>query len=92
MAHKVGIYYDEQGLRNIMKGHNMSQLEQQIMTQKLAQVEASFLQQFGFKGSFTIKAVTTNSRRGRITYRIIATDAKTTAALKRQPGWLAKFV
>lgn len=92
MTHKIGIYYDEQGLRNIMKGHNMSQLEQQIMTQKLSQVEASFLQQFGFNGSFTIKAVTTNSRRGRITYRIIATDAKTTATLKRQPGWLAKFV
>lgn len=92
MAKKIGIYYDEQGLRNIMKGHNMSQLEQQIMTQKLSQIEASFLQQFGFNGSFTLKAVTTNSRRGRVTYRIVAANARTTAALKRQPGWLAKFL
>ena len=92
MAHKIGIYYDEMGLRNIMKGYNMSQLEQQIMTQKLAQIQASFLQQFGFNGNFTIKAVTTNSRRGRITYRIVSSDARTTAALKRQPGWLGKFL
>lgn len=92
MAKKIGIYYDEQGLRNIMKGHNMSQLEQQIMTQKLSQIEASFLQQFGFNGSFTLKAVTTNSRRGRVTYRIVAANARTTAVLKRQPGWLAKFL
>lgn len=92
MAKKIGIYYDEQGLRNIMKGHNMSQLEQQIMMQKLSQVQAAFLQQFGFNGSFEIKAVTTNSRRSRVTYRIATADARTTAVLKRKPGWLGKFI
>lgn len=92
MAHKVGIYYNEPGLREIMKGHEISQLEQQMMAQKLSQIKAEFLQQFGFEGQFELKAVTTNSRRSRITYRIVSANARTTAALKRQPGWLGKFV
>lgn len=92
MAHKVGIYYNEPGIRQIMKGHEISQLEQQMMTQKLSQVKAEFLQQFGFEGQFELKAVTTNSRRSRVTYRIVAANAHTGAALKRQPGWLGKFV
>ena len=92
MAHKVGIYYNEPGVRQIMKGYEISQLEQQIMTQKLSQVKAEFLQQFGFEGQFELKAVTTNSRRSRISYRIVSASARTTAALKRQPGWLKKFV
>ena len=92
MAHKVGIYYDEQGLRRIMKGNPIEQLEQQIMARKLAQVQAEFLEYFGFQGAFELKAVATNSRRGRITYRIVASNARTTAALKRQPNWLSKFL
>ena len=92
MAHKVGIYYNEPGLREIMKGHEISQLEQQMMAQKLSQIKAEFLQQFGFEGQFELKAVTTNSRRSRITYRIVPVNARTTAALKRQPGWLGKFI
>lgn len=67
-------------------------MEQQIMAQKLSQVRAEFLNTFGFAGSFEIKRVDTNSRRSRTTYRVVAADAKTTAALKKQPGWLAKFI
>lgn len=92
MAHKVGIYYNEPGIRTIMKGPEISQLEQQIMTQKLSQIKAEFLQQFGFEGQFELKAVTTNSRRSRIAYRVVAANARTMAALKRQPGWLGKFM
>ena len=92
MAHNIGIYYNEPGLREIMKSHEILQLEQQIMTQKLSQIKAEFLQQFGFEGQFELRAVTTNSRRSRVTYRIVASNARTTAALKRQPGWLGKFV
>ena len=92
MAHNIGIYYNEPGLREIMKGHEISQLEQQMMAQKLSQVKAEFLQQFGFEGQFELKAVTTNSRRSRITYRIVAANARTTNALKRQPGWLSRFI
>ena len=92
MTHKIGIYYNEPGIREIMKGQGISQIEQQIMTRKLSQIKADFLQQFGFEGQFDIKAVTTNSRRSRITYRIVPANARTTAALKRQPGWIAKYL
>lgn len=92
MAHKIGIYYDENGLRSIMKGHEIADIEQDIMMQKLSQIKAEFLQTFGFEGGFEIKAVTTNSRRSRVTYRISATNAKTGATLKRNPGWLKKFL
>lgn len=90
--HKIGIYYDEYGLRNILKGQKVAQIEQQIMAQKLSQVKAEFLQRFGFEGNFEVKRVDTNSRRSRTTYRIVASDSKTTAALKREPGWLGKFL
>lgn len=92
MTHKVGIYYDEQGIRNIMKGPEIQAMEQEIMQRKLSQVKAEFLQQFGFEGGFDLKAVVTNSKRSRITYRIVATNARTTATLKRNPKWLGKFI
>ena len=92
MTHKIGIYYDEHGLREIMKGHEISNLEQDIMSKKLAQVKAEFLQQFGIEGQFELKAVTTNSRRSRVTYRIVTASPRTTAILKNHPGWLGKFI
>ena len=92
MAGKIGIYYNEPGLREIMKGSAISQLEQQMMMSRLSQVQAEFLQHFGFSGKFEIKKVDTQSRRSRTTFRIVAADARTTAALKRETGWLAKFL
>ncbi len=92
MAHKIGIYYDENGLRSIMKEHEIADIEQDIMMQKLSQIKAEFLQTFGFEGGFELKAVTTNSRRSRIVYRIVATNARTTSTLKRNSGWLRKFI
>ena len=92
MSHKIGIYYDESGLREIMKGKEIGQIEEQIMAQKLSLVQADFLQHFGFQGKFEIKAVATNSRRSRITYRVVSANSRTTAALKREPGWLTKFI
>lgn len=91
MAHKIGIYYDEKGLRDIMKGTEIADLEQQIMMQKLDRIKAEFMQRFGFRGGFEIKKVDTNSRRSRTTFRIVASDARTTAVLKKESGWLAKF-
>ena len=90
--HKIGIYYNEGGLREIMKGPEISRIEQEIMMSKLSQVKAEFLQHFGFEGGFEIKKVDTNSRRSRTTFRINATNARTTAALKRESGWLGKFL
>lgn len=92
MAHNIGIYYDEKGMRDIMKGQAIANMEQDIMMQRLNRVQAEFLQTFGFSGSFEIRKVDTNSRRSRTTFRIVPTNARTTAALKRQPGWLARFL
>lgn len=95
MARKVSIYYDEKGLRNIMKGPEISRIEQDIMMQKLSQVRAEFLQTFGFNGSFEIDRFDTrlyNSKRSRISFIIMPTDKRTMAALKKQPGWLGKFI
>lgn len=90
--HKIGIYYNEQGLREIMKSPEIAGIEQDLMMQRLGQVKAEFLQTFGFEGEFEVKRVDTNSKRSRTTFRIVSNNSRTTAALKRQPGWLAKFV
>lgn len=90
--HKIGIYYNEQGLREIMKSPEIAGIEQDLMMQRLGQVKAEFLQTFGFEGEFEIKRVDTNSKRSRTTFRIVSNNSRTTAALKRQPGWLAKFI
>lgn len=89
--HKIGIYYDENGLREIMKGQGIATMEQQIMMSKLSQIKAEFLQAFGFDGTFEIRRVDTRSKRSRTTFRIVPTNAKTTAALKSKPRWLDKF-
>lgn len=90
--HKIGIYYDERGMRDIMKSQAISNVEQNLMMQKLSQIKAEFFQTFGFEGAFEIKKVDTNSRRSRTTFRIVSGNARTTAALKRQPGWLGRFI
>lgn len=92
MVHNIGIYYDENGLRSIMKGPEIANIEQDIMMQRLSQVKAEFLNHFGFEGNFEIKKVDTNSKRSRTTFRIVASDARTGAILKQHPGWLAKFI
>lgn len=88
----VSIYYNEQGFRDIMKGEAISDIEQDIMMSRLNQIQAEFLQRFGFEGKFELKRVDTQSKRSRTTFRIVSADARTTAALKREPGWLAKFL
>ena len=90
--HKIGIYYNEQGLREIMKSPEIAGIEQDLMMQRLGQVKAEFLQTFGFEGGFEVKRVDTTSKRSRTTFRIVSNNSRTTAALKRQPGWLAKFI
>lgn len=95
MAHNIGIYYNEQGIRNIMKGPEIANMEQAIMMEKLSQVRAEFLQTFGFEGKFSIDKIDTTlegSKRGRIAFIIIPANGKTAVALKKQPGWLGKFM
>lgn len=95
MAHKIGIYYNNPTLQKFITGDKIAKIEENIMQQKLAQIKAEFVQTFGVEGNFTISAVTTSgglSHRSRITYRISAADAKTTALLKTRPGWLKGFM
>lgn len=89
---KISIFYNEPGVRSILKGKPISDMEQQIMLAKLSQIQAEFLQHFGFEGKFEIKKVDTNSARSRTTFRIVASDNRTGIALKREPGWLGKFL
>ena len=93
---KVGFYYDEAGLsRLLQRDPDLQKLEQEIMMQKLDEVRARFLQDFGTEGAFELKAASTGggaNHRPRTAFRICAADAKTGAILKRNPGWLGQFM
>ena len=75
-------------------------MEQDLIMKKLDEVKASFLQKFGFEGNFTVEQkMTSGTKRingklhaGRTSWRIRANDAKTAAVLKRESGWLGKFM
>lgn len=94
----VKIYWT--GLADLMKSEKISKIEQDIMMQKLNEIQASFLQEFGFQGNFEIKSVTTSGvskssgtfHGGRTSWRVVAADKRTGAILKRNQGWLAKFL
>ena len=91
------IYFHREGIEEIIKDNTRIQaMEQDIMMKKLDEVKARFLQDFGFEGSFKVESrVTRPSQKwgGRRTaFKIEPTNAKTGAALKRRPGWLAQFV
>lgn len=94
----VKIYWT--GLQELMQSEKISKMEQQIIMNKLSEIQASFLQKYGFEGRFEVKSVTTSGviksggqfHGGRTSWRIVAADKKTTAALKREPGWLGKFI
>lgn len=87
-------------MESLMKSDKISSMEQNIMMQRLDQVRASFLQEFGFEGKFKLEQHSTSGsthsknrwHAGRTSWRICADDARTTAALKRQPGWLERFM
>ena len=97
---EITIEWNNQAMESLMKSPQMTQMEQNIMMNKLSEVRAAFLQEFGFQGQFTINSHTTSGsyrnklgwHAGRTSYRISANDARTTAALKSQPGWLNRFI
>ena len=94
----VKIYWT--GLEGLMQSNEISKIEQQEIMNKLSNIQASFLQKFGFEGKFEVKSKTTSGviksggqyHGGRTSWRIVAADAKTNNALKREPGWLAKYL
>lgn len=89
---KIGVYYNESALRDIMKSQGITNIEEQIMMEKLSIIKAEFLQRFGFEGSFRTEIVSTNSKRSRMAFKVFAADKRTAAALKTQPGWLGRFI
>lgn len=88
----ISIQYNESGMRQIMKGQGITNMEQDIMMQKLGEIKAAFLHDFGFEGSFILKTVDTKSKRARMTVRICANNARTASMLKKNSGWLKKFL
>ena len=88
----IKIWWEEPGMRELMQGKAIQGIEEEIMNERLANIEAEFFQKFGFHGSFAIEKVDTKSKRPRTAFRIVATNARTTTALQREPGWLAQFL
>lgn len=99
MAQKIKFYLDTQGVKQaIYQNEPLAQLEKQAMEKQLAQIQAAFLQDFGFEGKFRVEfmyrpatAKRAPSGAVRPVYRLYGDDARTIMALKKQPGWLARF-
>ena len=91
MSKDIKFWLDRPGVGEVILRNNekLKSLEAQYAESILANVRASFLQTFGFSGTFEIQYSPT---RFRSTYRIRAADAKTGAVLKKKPGWLRQFV
>ena len=62
-------------------------VQEEIAQKQLAQAKAQFVSDFGTEGNFEIKFVQGNQR---MSYRVVAADAKTGAILKANPKWLDK--
>lgn len=86
----VKIWLDSAGIQDILKHNsNLQAMEQDIMQQKLNQIQAEFLQAFGSEGNFYISKEEVKSR---TRFAIRARDRKTGAILKSHPGWLDQFI
>ena len=86
----VKFYLDRPGVSEVilLNKRKTGELEYRHMSKLLSEIQASFLQTFGFQGGFELKYKPTQFRTA---YRISASDARTSATLKRNPGWLAQF-
>lgn len=82
-------YLDLPGTKEvILNGNGVKKFEKEYMKKRLSEIEAAFMQKFGFNGTFELQFMPT---RFRSAWRIRAADRRTGAALKREPGWLAQF-
>lgn len=89
MDKAVRFYLDRPGTKEVvLNGSGVKKLEQEYMQKRLSEIEAAFLQKFGFNGTFELQYTPT---RFRSAWRIRAADGRTGAALMREPGWLAQF-
>lgn len=96
---KIGIFFNENAVQEIMSSSKMESMEQEIMMQKKSEIEAAFLNEFGVPASFRISIIrsgnkTWHGRRfaGRVIFRVLPDDKRTRAILRQHPGWLGKFL
>lgn len=91
MAKETNFYLDTAGTHEVILLGNdkLEKLEYEYMHNVLAQIQAEFLQTFGFTGDFELSYQPTRLRSA---YRIRSASARTTRALNKQPGWLGKFI
>lgn len=76
------------GGEDILKRNDKLQALEQNAIQKIkSQVEAGFLQQFGFAGKFEVSAFMTD----RISFQVHGADSKTKATLAKNPKWLEQY-
>lgn len=97
MSDNVRIWFDPSGMQDLLTNNsNLDALSRQMMEERAATARNQFVQDFGFTGTFNVEATVTSpsSKYGttRMSYRLSAGDARTTAALKKQPGWLNQFI
>lgn len=92
----IKIWMESAGVQDILNGDKIASIEREVMESKLSEIQAQFLMDFGFEGSFMIEEHTSspNPKFGttRTTFRIVASDVRTGAILKRHQGWLNKFI
>lgn len=91
----IRIWMEPSGVQNLLTDDKLANLEREMMENKLAEVQAQFVMDFGFEGKFAIEQHTSapNPKFGttRTTFRIVPADGRTGAILKRHQGWLGKF-
>lgn len=93
----ISIWLDNKFVESkLLNGSSIEGVEREIMEGRLAEIQGQFLMDFGIEGLFKVEGRVTapSSRFGthRTSFKISAADTKTAAILRRNPGWLAKFI
>lgn len=90
MSKNASFWLDQSGVSQVIlfKNEKLDSLEESYMERVMADVKTKFLLDFGVEGVFELKYQPTKLRSA---YRISAADAKTTAILQANSGWLAQF-
>ncbi len=90
MSESTKFWLDIDNTRSeILFSPKISEIEVEYMQSLMSQIEAEFLQTFGFKGDFRLVHRPTKTRER---YSIESASSKTTRTLNKNPGWLGKFV
>lgn len=94
MTGSIKIWLNDEGVGQVLRyNEKLESIEREEIERMSSRVKAEFLMTFGFEGNFAVQAVQTRPGKshGRLSYRIVANDARTGAVLKNNQGWLAKF-